>query len=63
MPWGAMAQDSSNSSQGGGFLIAAAVLIGAVGGVIAGQPSVGFVIGITVGVAGALLLWWRDRRR
>ncbi len=63
MPWGAMAQGSSNFPQGGGFLIAAGVLVGAVGGIIAGESSAGFVVGLAVGIAAALLLWRRDKRR
>lgn len=58
----AMTQGSSNSAPAGGFLIAAGVLIGALGGVVVGEPSAGFLIGLVVGIAAALLLWWRDRR-
>jgi len=47
----------------GGFLIAAAVLIGAIAGVMLRQPSAGVVVGAVVGVALAALIWVRDKRR
>lgn len=50
------------SSRAGGFLIAVAVLAGAIIGVIAGQPSLGTLIGAAVGCLIAVLLWLRDRR-
>ncbi len=51
------------SSRAGGFLIAAGILIGAVGGGLLGQPSIGLLAGAAVGTAVALALWLRDRRR
>ena len=49
------------SAQAGGFLLAAAILIGVVAGVVAGQPSIGFLVGTGVGLASLLVLWLRDR--
>lgn len=53
----------SNRTQAGGFLIAASVIVGAVAGIIVGQPSAGFVIGLAIGVVLAVLIWRKDRRR
>jgi hypothetical protein len=44
-----------------GAIIALTVIGGAVIGVIEGQPSIGLLAGLGVGVAVALLMWWRDR--
>ncbi|MDB5719308.1 MAG: hypothetical protein JWM38_2735 [Sphingomonas bacterium] len=46
-----------------GFFIAAAVMVGAVIGVIVGEPSIGVLAGVASGIAIAVLLWLRDRRR
>lgn len=58
-----MSEPRKSGAQAGGFLIAAAILVGAVGGIVVGEPSAGFLAGLAVGVAAALLLWWRDRAR
>ena len=50
------------SAQAGGFVLAAAIILGAVGGVVAGQPSIGFLTGTGVGLVLLLALWLRDRR-
>ena len=57
-----MSRPAKTGAQAGGFLLAASILVGVVAGAITGQPSAGFLIGIAVGVALALLLWRRDRR-
>lgn len=46
----------------GGFPIAAGVMLGAVIGFAAGQPTLGFFIGLAVGVAIAAALWLAGRR-
>lgn len=51
------------SPNAGGFLIAAGVVIGALAGVIARQPTIGTLVGAALGVAGALIVWLRDRAR
>src|SRR3546814_19621750 len=61
--WRAMTKDRSTAAKAGGFLIATGVLLGAVGGVIVGQASAGFLLGLAAGAGLALFLWWRDRRR
>ena len=47
----------------GGFVLAAAILIGTVIGVVAGQPSAGFVGGAVVGGVALAAIWWIDKRR
>lgn len=46
----------------GGALIALGVVGGAVAGLVLGETTLGFLIGLAVGVLAALLIWWRDRR-
>lgn len=49
--------------QGGGCLIAAGLIIGPIIGLTFGETSLGMVIGLGVGVVGAVLLFVWDRRR
>ncbi|MET1113084.1 MAG: hypothetical protein ABWX67_16320 [Allosphingosinicella sp.] len=51
------------STQAAGFILAISILGGAVAGTIVGQPSIGFLAGLTAGVAIALLFWLSERRR
>ena len=51
------------ATRASGFFIALAVVVGAVIGVIVGEPSAGTIIGATIGIVAALLLWLIDRRR
>ncbi len=53
----------SRSTQAAGFILAISILAGALAGVIAGQPSIGFLAGLGAGVAIALLFWLNERRR
>ena len=46
----------------GGFLLMAAILIGAVWGVATGNPMKGILIGTGTGIAVALLIWLLDSR-
>lgn len=46
----------------GGALLAGSILAGAVIGIAMRQATIGVLAGTAVGVAIALLLWWRDRR-
>jgi mannose/fructose/N-acetylgalactosamine-specific phosphotransferase system component IIC len=50
-------------SRSGGVILAAAIIAGAVGGVIMGQPSAGFLIGAALGLVALGLVWLQDRRR
>lgn len=45
----------------GGFPIAAGVLAGCIIGFVAGQPTVGFFVGLAAGLSVAALLWRRGR--
>lgn len=53
----------SSAPLAGGFLLCIAVLTGAVTGVFLGQPSIGFLVGIGVGLTIAVAIWLLDRRR
>jgi hypothetical protein len=50
-------------TQAAGSVLAIAIIAGAVGGVIVGQPSIGFLVGLAAGVVIAVLFWLNDRRR
>jgi hypothetical protein len=52
-----------SSPNAGGCLIAGAVVVGAIAGAVLGQPTIGVLAGTALGVAGALIVWLRDRRR
>jgi hypothetical protein len=54
---------SQPPARAGGFIIAAAILIGTVGGGLMGQPSIGFLAGASAGIVAAVAIWLRDRRR
>jgi hypothetical protein len=47
----------------GGFFWMAAILIGAIWGIAAGNPMKGILIGTGAGAAIAGLIWLRDRSR
>ena len=51
-----------SGNRAGGAIIAGAILAGVAGGILLGQPSIGFLAGTGLGIAAALLLWLRDRR-
>ncbi len=54
---------SQPPARAGGFIIAAAILVGTVGGGMMGQPSIGFLAGAAAGILVAMTIWLRDRRR
>jgi hypothetical protein len=60
--WGGMAEPPS-SPNAGGFLIAGAIVVGAIVGVVLGEPTIGTLAGTALGIAGALIVWLRDRAR
>lgn len=53
----------SRAPLAGGFLIALSSMVGAVAGGTQGQPSAGLLMGLGAGVALALAVWLRDKRR
>lgn len=52
-----------SGAQGSGAIIAGAIIAGVVGGIIVGQPSIGFLVGTGLGVLIAILLTVRSRGR
>lgn len=50
-------------TQAAGSVLAISIIAGAVAGVIVGQPSIGFLVGLAAGVLIALLFWLKERRR
>lgn len=58
-----MANRPSPAPMSGGFLIAIALIVGVVAGMIKGEASFGFLVGLGVGVALALAVWALDKRR
>ncbi len=51
------------SPAGGGCLIFAGFLLGAIIGINRGEPSLGVLIGVAIGILLALGLWLAARRR
>lgn len=51
------------ASMAGGVLIAIGAVFGAFAGATQGQPSIGFLIGLAVGLVLATAIWLRDRTR
>ena len=58
-----MEQQSGRASRAGGAIIAFSIMIGALVGAKLGQPSAGVVIGTTIGVAIAAVLYIYDSRK
>jgi hypothetical protein len=54
--------DSTRSPAAGGCLIAIAVMLGVAVGLVFGQPTIGFLAGLALGVFAAIGVWWIDRR-
>ncbi len=57
-----MAEPIQRPGAAGGFLLAAALLVGTVIGLLVGEPSIGFLVGLGIGSVVAVLLWLRERR-
>lgn len=53
--------EPASTPRAGGFIIAAAIIVGALGGTIVGEPSAGVLIGLAAGVLAALLIWLKDQ--
>jgi hypothetical protein len=50
-------------SQAAGSVLAISIIAGAVAGVIVGQPSIGFLVGLGAGLLLLTLFWLNERRR
>jgi hypothetical protein len=50
-------------SQAGGVILATAILAGTVAGIIVGEPSIGFLVGLAAGGLLTTLFWLNERRR
>ena len=48
-------------TQAGGFVLALSIIAGAIGGAMLHQSSIGFLIGLGVGVVLAVLIWVLNR--
>lgn len=57
-----MAPEPNRDPRSGGFLLAIAIIAGAVGGTIGGRSSVGLVVGLAAGLIMLLFVWLTDRR-
>ena len=53
---------SGGSGFAGGSLIALGIVGGAVIGTVYGQPSIGFLVGLTLGILACLAVWLLTRR-
>ena len=58
-----MAEVPRKDSRSGGALLAISIVAGAIGGVFAGQASIGFLAGLVAGLVMLGLVWLVDRRR
>lgn len=52
----------SNTPAAGGLLILIGFLGGATVGILQGEPSLGVIIGVGLGIAAAVLIWLVNRR-
>ena len=57
-----MAEAPRKNARSGGALLAISIVAGAIGGVFAGQPSIGFLAGLVAGLVMLGLVWLADRR-
>jgi hypothetical protein len=57
-----MSPPSQRSDSAGGFVLAVSLMIGTIIGLVAGQPSLGFLAGLVVGAAIAVMIWLKGRR-
>ncbi|OYY72431.1 hypothetical protein [Sphingomonas sp. 28-63-12] len=64
VPWqGSLMSDSPpRNPAAGGFPIAIGAMIGAFGGAFFGESTRGLILGTTIGIALAIIIWLRDRR-
>ena len=57
-----MARPPSRTPAAGGIFVALGALLGPIGGLVARQPSIGFLTGLAIGAAIAVAMWWRNAR-
>ncbi len=57
-----MTDQTPRSPRAGGAILALVILAGAVAGAATGEPSLGVVVGIAIGVVAAIAVWLLDRR-
>lgn len=57
----AMADPIQRPGTAGGFLLALTLVAGTVIGLLLGQPSIGFLVGLGIGSVIALLLWLKGQ--
>jgi hypothetical protein len=57
-----MDQKGRTGARGSGAIISGAIIVGVIGGVILGQPSIGFLAGAGAGILIAVVLYLQDRR-
>lgn len=48
---------------GGGIILALALVIGAVVGLVVGQGTIGILVGLGLGLVAVVVVAWRDDRR
>ena len=58
-----MAHPQDNFPRAGGFLLALSILIGPIVGAMMGEPSIGFLAGVVIGLLLALAVWLSDGSR
>lgn len=58
-----MTKPSSKTPVAGGFLLALSLIIGVFAGIVRGEASFGFVVGLGVGLALLIAVWLIDRMR
>lgn len=56
-----MTTSDNRAPKSGGVLLALAIVVGVIGGGLLGQPSIGFLVGLAVGVLLVALVWFTDR--
>jgi mannose/fructose/N-acetylgalactosamine-specific phosphotransferase system component IIC len=54
---------SNENIQAPGVLLAGAIIVGTVGGVIVGEPSIGFLVGAAAGLIVLGLYWLKGRKQ
>lgn len=56
-------QDNRKAGSAGGIFIALFALVGVFVGGFQGQPTIGMLAGLALGILISLALWWKQRSR